>query len=176
MLIGHLSGFVRVDANARVDPIILLGKRQGRIEFLGARPGADGEQHADPRGTRPIEHGIAVFVKLRKVYVRVGVYEFHHRLRPIYAASRTARYFSREPTGTSSRKPARIGFPSGPAAAATIMPLDSTPRSFLGARFTTTATLRPTSFSGSWAVAIPATICRTSSPMSTVSFSSLSAP
>ena len=44
-----------------------------------------------------------------------------------------------------------IGTGPGPEKldAATIIPFDSTPRNFLGARFTTTATFRPISFSGS---------------------------
>ena len=43
-------------------------------------------------------------------------------------------YFSRDPTGTSSRKPASTGLPSGAAVAAKIMPLDSTPRNLRGAQ------------------------------------------
>src|SRR6266852_6281653 len=64
-------------------------------------------------------------------------------------------YFNRAPTSTSSRKAVRTGRPSGPTEAATIMPLDSTPRSLRGARFTTTATLRPINFSGSLNWAMP---------------------
>ena len=48
------------------------------------------------------------------------------------SAPRGGIYFRRAPTGTSSRKPASTGLPSGPAEAATIMPLDSTPRSLRG--------------------------------------------
>jgi hypothetical protein len=58
-------------------------------------------------------------------------------------------YLRRAPTSTSSAKPARTGRPSGPTEAATIIPLDSTPRSLRGARFTTTTTFRPTKDSGS---------------------------
>ena len=52
-------------------------------------------------------------------------------------------YFSRAPTGTSSRKPASTGFPPS-SDAATIMPFDSRPRIFRGARLATITTLRPT--------------------------------
>jgi len=66
------------------------------------------------------------------------------------APTKTTVYFSLAPISTSSSgKPARTGRPSGPTEAAMIMPLDSTPRNLRGARLTTTATLRPISFSGS---------------------------
>jgi len=65
------------------------------------------------------------------------------------ATTKKNAYFKRAPTSTSSVKAARTGLPSGPTLAATIIPLDSTPRSLRGARFTTTTTLRPTSDSGS---------------------------
>src|SRR6266478_3399930 len=58
------------------------------------------------------------------------------------------RYFSLVPSGTSSRKLASTGLPpSGDAA--TIMPLDSRPRSLRGARFATITTFRPINVSGS---------------------------
>jgi hypothetical protein len=41
-------------------------------------------------------------------------------------------YFSFAPTGTSSRNPASTGLPSSPTDAATIIPLDSSPRSLRG--------------------------------------------
>src|ERR1022692_4409774 len=58
------------------------------------------------------------------------------------------RYFSLVPMGTSSRKLASTGFPPS-GEAATIMPLDSSPRSLRGARLATITTLRPISVSGS---------------------------
>src|SRR2546421_11999897 len=65
-------------------------------------------------------------------------------------------YFSLAPTGTSSRKLTSTGLPSSPTDAATIMPLDSSPRSLRGWRLATITTLRPISVSGAYAVAIPA--------------------
>src|SRR5882724_329683 len=58
-------------------------------------------------------------------------------------------YFSFDPIGTSSRKPASTGLPSSPTEAATIMPFDSSPRSLRGCRLATMTTLRPMSDSGS---------------------------
>jgi hypothetical protein len=57
-------------------------------------------------------------------------------------------HLSLAPAGASSVNVASTGLPSGPTEAATIMPLDSTPRSLRGARFTTTTTFLPTSSSG----------------------------
>src|SRR5258708_38188661 len=57
------------------------------------------------------------------------------------------RYFRRAPMGTSSKKAARTGFPPS-REAATIMPLDSKPRSLRGARFATMTTFLPTRLSG----------------------------
>ncbi len=57
-------------------------------------------------------------------------------------------YFSRAPSGTSSRNPARTGAPSGSEAASN-MPFDSRPRILRGARLATITILRPMSFSGS---------------------------
>src|SRR5215471_3306500 len=58
-------------------------------------------------------------------------------------------YLSFAPMGTSSRNPASTGLPSSPTDAATIIPLDSRPRSLRGWRFATNTTLRPISVSGS---------------------------
>jgi hypothetical protein len=56
-------------------------------------------------------------------------------------------HLRRAPTGTSSRKPARMGLPPS-SDAATIMPFDSMPRSLRGWRLATMTTLRPTIWSG----------------------------
>src|ERR1035438_2394156 len=56
-------------------------------------------------------------------------------------------YLRRAPISTSSRKPARTGRPPS-REAATIMPLDSRPRSLRGARLATMTTLRPIRDSG----------------------------
>jgi hypothetical protein len=57
-------------------------------------------------------------------------------------------YLSLVPFGTSCLKVASTGLPSGPAEAATTIPFDSTPRSFLGSRFATSTIFMPTRSSG----------------------------
>ena len=52
-------------------------------------------------------------------------------------------YFSRAPTGTSSRNPASTGVPFSPSEAATIMPFDSSPRILRGSRLATMHDLAP---------------------------------
>jgi len=59
-----------------------------------------------------------------------------------------AGYFSRAPSGTSSRNPASTGAPPSSEAASN-MPFDSRPRILRGARLATMTILRPMSFSGS---------------------------
>src|SRR5579862_3501040 len=100
-------------------------------------------------------------------------------LRPLWRAQRSlvpSIHFTFAPAGISSANVHNTAFPSGPADAASNIPFDSTPRIFRGARFVTTTTLRPTNSSGAYDVAIPANTCRTSSPISTNTFKSLSAP
>jgi len=57
-------------------------------------------------------------------------------------------YFKRAPFSTLSWNPMSTGLSSGPIEAATIMPLDSNPRSFRGCRLATMTTFRPISDSG----------------------------
>ena len=130
------------------------------VEFSGPGPVPMASKRGYASGAGAFQHGFAVVRELREIDVRVGVDEFHGRCarRQIVGCvtdftsatvSRRREPYERAPTSTSSRKPARTGRPSGPAEAATIMPLDSTPRSLRGARLMTTATLRPINFSGS---------------------------
>ena len=111
------------------------------VETTGAQAAEIAVAIEAPRGPvveALLEHGFAVFGKLREVNVRVRVNQVH-----------VAVYFSRDPTSTSSWKPASTGRPSGPTEAATIIPFDSTPRNLRGARFVTTTTFRPISAVGS---------------------------
>jgi hypothetical protein len=86
-----------------------------------------------------------------------AVLRFHKNLSPcgptsvfLYFVTSLPLYFNLAPISTSSSgNPANTGRPSGPTDAATIIPFDSTPRNFRGAKFTTTATFRPINFSGS---------------------------
>src|SRR5258708_33810627 len=71
MLLRYFLRLVRMDTHCRVNPIVLFGKGQGRIEFLWTRAGADGQQCSHARGESAVEHGFAVFGELREVDVRV---------------------------------------------------------------------------------------------------------
>ena len=140
---GYVVHVVGVDAYRGVDPVVLFGEGDGCVEVVRAGSAAYGQQGLHACFARSCEHCVAVFVKLRKLEVRVGIDNFHLG-DPGY---RQLRYFRRAPTGTSSVKVQSTGLPSG-VEAATIIPLDSTPRSLRGARFATITTLRPTSSSG----------------------------
>jgi len=144
MALGDEFGFVGMDTDGGVDPGVLLGERDGRVEMVGAGSTADGEDGGDAGFAGAGEDGIAVRLEVGEIEMGVGVDQFHDG-----AGAGRRRYLSREPTGASSWKPASTGRPSGPTVAATTMPFDSTPRSLRGARLTTTMTRRPMSFSGS---------------------------
>src|SRR5260370_13750412 len=81
--------FVGVNADGRVNPVVRFGERQRRAELLRAGARADGEECGDSSCARPLEHFRAVAIKLRKIYVRVRVDQFHsailaaRRLRPL---------------------------------------------------------------------------------------------
>src|SRR5258705_5696333 len=79
MLLRDFLGFMGMNANGGVNPVMLFGKWQCGIELLAARPGADSEQSRDSSRTRAIEHGFAVLRELREVDVCVRVDEFHWR-------------------------------------------------------------------------------------------------
>src|SRR3954452_6873723 len=128
------SGFVRMDAGGRANPIVLLGVDEGGTEVIRTVAVADREQCCDSGLLRPEKHLATVLLELLAVDVSVRIDEH---------------YFSLLPMGKSSRKLAGTGVPSTPKDAASSMPCDSRPRSFRGARFATTTILRPMSFSGS---------------------------
>ena len=68
MLIGGGTRIVRMDANRRVDPIVLLGEGNRGIEaFLGPVPLPMASRASDARRARAIEHRVAVFVELREL-------------------------------------------------------------------------------------------------------------
>src|SRR5713101_5983459 len=69
--------FVRVNADGGVDPVVRVGERQRRVELLRAGACADGEECGDSCRARPLEHFRAVAIKLRQIYVRVRVDQFH---------------------------------------------------------------------------------------------------
>src|SRR5450432_556044 len=158
---SSLRRIVRVDPNRRIERRILVRQSNTGLEIGRAIAGTDSDHVFHSGRERPFDHLIAIGVKLRAVQVTVGVDQAH---------------FNRAPIGMSSRKPASTGLPPS-TDAATIMPLDSMPRSLRGWRFATITTLRPINCSGVYASAIPATKVRGSaSAMSTFKCSSLSAP
>src|SRR5208283_3566711 len=188
-------GLVRMNSDGRVNKVVLLRELDGTVERPGARPAADSENGFDPRILGSLQDRGPVGFELLHLEMCVGVDENrtlvvgHWSLvvqcnscgdgqlaRPSRKfGSRSWHYFNLVPTGTSSRKPASTAFPpSGDAA--TIMPFDSSPRSFLGARLATITTFLPINNSGEYDSAIPATTCRISVPRSTSKRSSLSAP
>jgi hypothetical protein len=71
VLLRDLFRFVRVDADAGVDPIVFVGVFDRGIEFFGARACADGEDVFDAGSASAIEHGVAIVRELRIVDVRV---------------------------------------------------------------------------------------------------------
>ena len=128
------GGIVRVDADGGVDLRVAVGEADGAVDFGRAVAGADGENARDSGCGGALENGVEVVGEALVVEMAVRIDEH--------------RYFRRAPTGTSSRKPARMGLPPS-SDAATIMPFDSMPRSLRGCRLATMTTLRPTIFSGS---------------------------
>src|SRR5580692_5343014 len=180
-------GLVRMNSNGRVNEVVLFGELDPAVERPGAGSAADRDNRFDSGFAGASEHLLTVGIKLLHLEMCMGIDE--HRslvvghwlcsaggspVRLVVEVKKLA-YFSLVPTGTSSRKPASTAFPpSGDAA--TIIPFDSSPRSFLGARFATITTFLPINNSGAYDSAIPATTWRTSVPRSTSRRSNLSAP
>src|SRR5207302_7086010 len=122
----------------------------------------------------PPDGSIAVTVKLFVVQMAVRIDQPDAQRCTQFKGVRI--HFRCAPTGMSSRKLASTGLPPS-TDAATIMPFEVRPRSLRGARLATITTLRPTSASGAYASAMPATIDRGSaSAKSTFKCNSLSAP
>src|ERR1700747_2438672 len=71
MRLGDFFGFVRVNAYAGVDPVVLLGVWNCGVELLRARTGPDSEQRIDPGVAGALQHSFAIISKLRKINVRV---------------------------------------------------------------------------------------------------------
>ena len=67
----NLFGFVRMDADRGINPVVRLGVRNGRVHLFRTGPGADRQNRLHARGPRPFEHSVAILRKLRKINVRV---------------------------------------------------------------------------------------------------------
>src|SRR5580704_9844620 len=177
---------VRMNAQRRINKIVSLRQLNSAVYLLRTITVADGNDGLHSGLACPRDDLLAVGVELLaiKVRVRIDKHRTHvgtaaSAVRPEPALSEAVgaklgrAYFNLAPTGTSSRNPASTGFPSS-SDAATIIPFDSSPRIFRGARFATITTFRPTNASGAYASAIPASTCRTSVPISISSRKSLS--
>jgi hypothetical protein len=77
MLRRDLTGFVRVNADGGVNPLVTFSEWQRGIEFFGAGSGADGQQSRDTGIVSALQHGFAVIRELREIDVGVRVDEFH---------------------------------------------------------------------------------------------------
>jgi hypothetical protein len=75
-LCGQLC-FLRMDPDRGVNPIVLFGKGQRRIELLWPRAAADGQYRLDASLPRALEHCDAVSIELREIEVRVRINQFH---------------------------------------------------------------------------------------------------
>src|SRR6266404_9553010 len=184
----RMNSYTRPDSRILWLAVVFFRQFYTAVGRVGSVTVAYGKVGFDPVLFRARQHFFTIGVVAIAFEVGVGVDE-HGRWSLVVSRSRDRvgtgasrvqaedrqRYFNLVPTGTSSRKLASTGLPpSGDAA--TIMPFDSSPRSFRGARLATTTTFRPINDSGSYASAIPATSCRTSVPRSTSRRNSLSAP
>ena len=81
VLLGDFFGFVRMDADGGLDPIVLLGVGDGGVEFFRARAGADGQKSRDACVASALQHGFAVVRELREVDVGVGIDQLHKEQR-----------------------------------------------------------------------------------------------
>src|SRR5689334_909365 len=62
---------MRVRAHRGVNPIVLLGKRNGRVQFFRPGTGSNSEQSGNASSARPLEHRVAILRELRKINVRM---------------------------------------------------------------------------------------------------------
>src|SRR6185437_6400050 len=153
-LIG-LSRRVRVNPRAGIQPRQASAALRPRIEFAAnlqrlvhlRRPfaNADRKHRLHARIPGAAQHGLAIVRVTGAVEVCMRINE--QESFP-FGVKQPLGYFSRAPSGTSSRNPASTGAPPSSDAASS-MPFDSRPRIFLGARLATMTIFRPISFSGS---------------------------
>ena len=110
LMIRGQPRLVRMNADRRVHERILLGQPNPGIEFRRTVPVADGDHSCDPGLACTRDHLLAVRVELLAIEVCVGIDEhvgFVWGQPP--SALPAGGYFSRAPTGTSSKKPASTG-------------------------------------------------------------------
>jgi len=131
---------MRMNTGTREDPIVLLRDWNAASHVIRTTAVANRQNLPDSGIPRALQYGVAIRFKTSIIQMSMRVDKHDSGIRP--------GYFNRAPFETSSWKPTRTGLSSGPSDAATIMPLDSSPRNFLGWRLATMTTLRPMSASG----------------------------
>src|ERR1700694_4432930 len=113
-----------MNANRRGERRIPISHSNASFQIRRAVASANGNHVFDSCLKGACDHFLTVGVELRTVEMAVGVDQAH---------------LSLAPTGMSSRKPASTGLPPS-MEAATIMPLDSSPRSLRGCKLATITT------------------------------------
>src|SRR5271154_4054830 len=88
-IVGQIS-FVRMDSGSGVNPVVRFRKRDCRGQMVGTRRASDGEDGRHAGFPSSLEHGVAVFIELRILEVRVGVDDFQRG--PVAPASLPASY------------------------------------------------------------------------------------
>ena len=74
---GDFFGFVRMNADSGVDPVMRFGVGEGRVKFFRARPRSYGENCPYTRSSRANKHCIAIIRELVIINVGVGVDQLH---------------------------------------------------------------------------------------------------
>ena len=64
-------GFVGMDADGGVDPVVRFGVRNRGVELFRAGTYADGKNRVHTGGAGAIEHGVAILVELGEIDVRM---------------------------------------------------------------------------------------------------------
>jgi len=160
---GREFSLVGMNSNAGIDEFMRLRQPNATVERPGPGAAPNRDNGLDSSLPRPRHHLLAVAVESFPLEMCVRVYEHGAwwfvmglSTMPAWAGMPPAavrasplrsRYLSLVPTATSSKNAASTAFPPS-GAAATIIPFDSSPRSFRGARLATTTTFRPIRASG----------------------------
>src|SRR5690349_4304326 len=121
-----------MDSHGCVGKRVAIGETNGGFQVRRAGAGSDRHQRLDAGRPGAFNRLFAVLVELRIVQVAMRIDQLH---------------FRRAPTGISSWNPASTGLPPS-TDAATIIPLEVSPRSLRGCRLATITTLRLINCSG----------------------------
>src|ERR1051326_2849259 len=64
-------------AHTGINPVMLLGKRDSRIQLLRAGAGANRQQRGNASRPRALQHRLAILRKLRKINMSMRIDQFH---------------------------------------------------------------------------------------------------